>query len=156
VNPGVEAARHFVVDLSGKARQAPERRLDVTAGTPETVVQIEMAKSGVEIVVPHQTHHAAAEPNAFGISSRAVDGLCRFGDLIGLTLIFFGGCVRGSRICSRRLAGLILSRWTAALSHSAAQSDDEADAGKGEVAQNRSLKLKHTSTHRFPESCQPA
>src|SRR6202021_386176 len=29
--------------------------------------------------------------------------------------------------------------------------NQEGKAGNGEVAQNRSLKLKHTSTHRFPD-----
>ncbi len=63
----------------------------MAAGAAETVVEIEVTKRGVEIVEPHQAHHAAAEPDAFGVSGRAVDGLRGLDEFVGLALIFLGG-----------------------------------------------------------------
>ena len=80
---------------AAKAGQAAERRLDVTAGTAEPVVKIEMPKSGVEIVEPHQADHAAAEPDAFRVSGRAIDGLRGLDEFVGLALIVLGGIGRG-------------------------------------------------------------
>ena len=77
----------------------------MAAGAAEPVVEIEVAEGGIEVVAPHQAHHAAAEPDAFGVSGRAVDGLGRLDEFVGLALVVLGG-VGG--IGGRRLAGLIL------------------------------------------------
>ena len=62
----------------------------MAARAAKAVVEIEVAKRGVEIVEPHQAHHAAAEPDAFGVSGRPVDGLRRLDEFIGLALIVLG------------------------------------------------------------------
>ena len=67
----------------------------MSAGTAETVVQIEVTKGGVEIVEPHQAHDPATEPDAFGVSRRAIDDLGGFDELVGLVLVgFLGGVGR--------------------------------------------------------------
>src|SRR5215468_10668867 len=71
----VEAPRHFVVDLAPEPGQAAEARLDMAARAAEAVIEVEMAEGGVEVVQPHQADHAAAEPDAFRIAGRAVNGL---------------------------------------------------------------------------------
>ena len=147
MNASIERLRHLGVDFRAKTGQAPKCRLDVATGTTEAVVEIEMPKGGIEIVVPHQAHHAATEPDAFGIAGRPVDGLRRLDELVGLALIILGGI---SRIGRRRLA-LLLGAKVAALSDGASDTDQEGKPGHGEKAQNRILKLEHPSTHKFPE-----
>src|SRR2546425_3709860 len=69
VHPCAKAFQRLWVDLP-LAHEATERRLDVTAGAAETVVEIEVAEGGVEIIAPHEVHHAATEPDAFRIRGR--------------------------------------------------------------------------------------
>jgi hypothetical protein len=147
VNPVVEAPLCLVVDLGAKPGQATESGLDVPTGTAETVVQIEMAKGGVEIVTPHQSNHAPAKPNAFRVSGRAVDHLCRFYEFVGLALVILGGvgCIGG------RFTGLIRSRGGPALRKGAPDADRKCKSEDGKVTQNRSLKPKQPLTHKFPE-----
>ena len=76
--------------MAPKAHQAAERRLDMAARAAKPVVEVEMAEGGVEIVAPHQNHDAAAEPDAFRISGRAIDGLRRLDEFVGLALAVFG------------------------------------------------------------------
>jgi len=147
VAPDRALCRINVLDFAAKAGQATECRLDVTSGTAKTVIEIEMPKGGVEIVVPHQPDHAATEPHAFRVSGRPVDGLRRFDEFVGLALAVLGRIGRCGRICGR-FARLILG---AALGERAANTDQKCEPGDGEVAQNRKLKLKHPSTHKFPE-----
>lgn len=148
MNPAVERLGHLRIDLAAKTGEAAERRLDVAAGAAETVVEIEVAKRGIEIVEPHQAHYAAAEPNTFGVSGRAVDGLRGFDEFVCLALIVLGRIGGLRRIGgSRFLVGVSV----AALRGRAANADQQGKSGKGEVTQNRILKLKHPSTHRFPD-----
>jgi hypothetical protein len=147
----VETPRHLVVDGSAEPGQAAEGRLDVPAGAPETVIEIEMAEGGIEVVDPHQANHAAAEPDAFGISGRPVDGLGGFNEFIGLALVFLGRIGRLGRICRARLIRLILGVRFAALGKGASDTDQEGDPRDGEVPQDRNLKLTHPSTHKFPD-----
>src|SRR5208282_4348467 len=66
--------------------------------TAESIVEVEMAEGGVEIVAPEQTDHAAAEPYAFGMARRPVQRLLRFGKLVDLLRLFAGFLARsGSR-----------------------------------------------------------
>ena len=106
----------------------------MAAGAAEPVVEIEVPERGVEVVAPHQADHAAAEPDAFGVSARAVDGLGRLDEFVGLALVVLGG-VGG--IGGRRLAWLILGVGAAALGKRASRSDQEGQAGSGEAPQNR-------------------
>ena len=91
VDAAVEGFGHLGVDLAAKAGQAAEGRLDMAAGAAEPVVEIEMAERGIEVVAPHQADHAAAEPDAFGVAARAVDGLGRLDEFVGLALVVLVG-----------------------------------------------------------------
>jgi hypothetical protein len=157
MNPSAQAIRNFGVDRAEEPDQASKRRLDVAARTAKAVVQIEVAKRGIEIVAPHQNHHPAAEPDAFGVSGRTIDGLRRLDEFVGLALVVLAGIGGGrGRICCRRLAGLILGAKVAALGKGASNTEQQCKPGDGEVAQNRKFKLKHPSTHKFPDCFLPA
>ncbi len=121
MNPAVEGLGHLGIDLGAKPGQAAEGGLDVTAGTAEAVVEVEVPECGVDIVKPHQAHHPAAEPDAFRVASRAVDGLGSFGEFVGLALIVLGHVGRGR--AGRRLAGLVLALGIAALGGGASDTD---------------------------------
>ena len=105
------------IDLSAEAGQAAEGRLDMAAGAAEPVVEVEVPERGVEVVAPHQADDAAAEPDAFGVAARAVDGLGRLDEFVGLALVVL---VDVGGIGGRRLAGLILGIGGAALGKRAA------------------------------------
>ena len=139
------------IDLAAKPGQAAERRLDMAAGAAEPVVEIEVTKGGIEIVEPHQAHDAAAEPDAFGVSGRAIDGLGGFDELVGLALVVPWRRRPAGRHSRAGFARLILGVGVAALGSGASGTDQERKPGDGEVAQNRILKLKHPSTHKFPD-----
>ena len=95
MDAAVQRVRDLGIDLAAKPGQATERRLDMAAGTAETVVQIEVTKGGIEVVEPHQTYDPATEPDAFGVSRRAIEDLGGFGELVGLVLVgFLGGVGR--------------------------------------------------------------
>src|SRR3984885_14581506 len=149
MNAAVQRLRHLGVDLPAKTGQATKRRLDMTARAAEPVVEIEVTKGGVEIVEPHQAHNAAAKPDAFRVSGRAVDSLRRFDEFVGLALVVLGGIGRRRRIPIAGFGRLVLG--AAALGESAAKTNQEGKAGNGEVAQNRTFQPKHTSTHKFPD-----
>jgi hypothetical protein len=151
VNAAVKCFGHLRIDLAAEAGQATKCRLDVPTGTAKPVVEIEVTKGGVEIVEPHQPHHATAKPDAFRVSGRAIDGLRCFNEFVGLALIVPGRIGRWGRICRRRFARLILGAKVAALGKRASDTDQQCKPGDGEVAQDRILKLKHTSTHKFPD-----
>jgi len=156
VNAAVKGFGHLGIDLAAETGQAAKCRLDVPSGTAKPVIEIEVAKGGVEIVEPHQPHHATAKPDAFRVSGRAIDGLGRFDEFVGLALIVLGRIGRWGRICRRRLARLILGAKVAALGDRSSDTDQECKPGDGEVTQDRILKLKHPSTHRFPDFFLPA
>jgi len=138
-----EAVRHLVVDLGDETGQAAEGRLDMPARAAKTVVEIDVAEGGVEVVDKDQLHDASPKPDAFGISGGTVDGLRRFDKLVGLVLVFLGGI---GRIVGRGLA-LILG---AALGKGAPDAEDHDKSGDGEMAQYRYPSLKHP-THEFPD-----
>ena len=149
MNAVAKASRHLVVDLRAEPGQAAKRGLDMPARTAEPVVEVEMTECGVEIVAPHQDHHAAAKPDAFRISGRAVDGLGRLDELVGLALIVFGRISWVRRIGGR--FGRILSTKVAALGEGASGADQQRQSGCGNATQNRILELKHPSTHKVPD-----
>jgi hypothetical protein len=151
VNAAAERLGYLGINLPAKAGQAAEGCLDVAARAAKTVVEIEVTKSSVEIVKPHQAHHAATEPDAFGVSGRPVNGLRSLDEFIGLALIFLGGVGGLGRTGCTRLAVLIRGVSVAALGNSASDTDHEGEPGDGEVAHERMLKLKHPTTHKFPD-----
>jgi hypothetical protein len=151
MDPSAQAIRHLGIDRAEEAHQAAESRLDVTARAAKAVVQIEVTKRGVEIVAPHQDHHPATKPDAFGISGRTIDGLRGFDEFVGLALSLLGGVGRGGGICCRRLGRLILAAKVAALGKSASYTNKEYQPGHGKVVQNRIFNLKYPSTHKFPD-----
>ena len=146
MDPAAQAIGHLGIDRS-EAYQTTKSCLDMAARATKPVVKIEMAERGVEVVAPHQNHYPAAEPNAFGVSSRAVNGLCRFHEFVGFALIVLGGI--GGGIC--RFGRLILGAKVAALGDRTSDPDQKCKPGDGEVAQNRIFKLRHPSTHKFPD-----
>ena len=76
------------IDRAGVQNEATEGRLDVAARTAEAVVEIEVAKGGIEIIAPQQADHAAPEPDAFRISGRSVQDPLGFGEFIDLLGVF--------------------------------------------------------------------
>jgi len=147
----LSVSSHLGIDLSAKPGQAAERRLDVAAGAAEPVIEIKMPKGGIEIVPPHQAHHATAEPNAFRVSGRAIDGLRRFNEF-----------VRSCAGCPWRrpaLAAAGLPDWSWDLmsplcAERASVPISNASPGTARWRKNRIFKLTHASTHNFPDfSC---
>ena len=149
MDTSAQAFRCFGVD-GAKAHETPERRLNVAAGAAKAVVKVEMAEGGVKIVAPHQDHHAAAEPDAFRVSGRAIEGLRRLDELVGLALVISGRIGRGGRGC-RAGFGLILGTQIAALGDSAPDTEQQCETGCGETTQARILEPKHPLTHKIPE-----
>jgi hypothetical protein len=125
----------------------------MAAGATETVVQVEMAKSSVEVVKPHQPHDTAAEPDAFGIAGRTIEGLRRFDEFVGLALIVLGGIGGLARIAGfcRLFRGMGIAALGKRAPGTERPSKSGNKSGNGEMAQNRILKLKHPSTHKFPD-----
>jgi hypothetical protein len=150
MNTSAQAFRCFGVD-GAKAHETPERRLNVAARAAKTVVKVEMTERGVEIVAPHQDHHPAAEPDAFRVSGRAIDGLRRLDEFVGLALTVFGRIGRRSRACRGRLARLILGAKVAALGEGASETDQQRESGCGNATQNRILEFEHPLTHKVPD-----
>lgn len=118
----VERIRNLGIDLAAEPGQAAERGLDVSAGAAKAVVKVEMTKGGIEIVEPHQPHHAAAEPDAFRISGRSVDRLRGLGEFIRLVLIVFLGAICGILL---RLALLVRGMGIAALGRRVSNTNQE-------------------------------
>ena len=121
MNTAVERLGHLGVDLAAETGQATKGRLDVATRAAESVVEIEVTKRGVEIVEPHQAHDPAAEPDAFWVSSRSIDGLRRLDEFIGLALVVLGSIRRRRCIAGSGLGGLVLA--AAALGKGAADTD---------------------------------
>src|SRR3954451_23973392 len=151
VHPAVKGFSHLGVDLPAKAGQAPKCRLDVTAGTAKAIVQIEVAQGGVDVVQPHQAHHTAAEPDAFGVARRAIDRLRRFGEFVGPALIVLGPVRWLRRVGICRFAGLVLGAAIAALGNGGSEPDQQYKGGADKVPNDGFLQLKHPTTHRFPD-----
>jgi hypothetical protein len=99
------------------AHNATESCLDMRAWAAKSVVKVEMAEGGVEVVPPQQADDAAAQPDAFRIAGRPGQGPRGFCDLIGLFLPFLGSIGR-RRLLLRRFA-------FAALGESRAEAADE-------------------------------
>ena len=90
----VKAIGGFGVDHIGVQNQAAERHLDMAARTAEPVIEVEVAKSGVQIVAPKQADYPPAKPDAFRVAGRPAQGMLRFGKFIDF-LGFFGAVFSG-------------------------------------------------------------
>jgi len=148
VDTVVQAFLYLLVDLGAEPGQATAGGLNMTAGTAEPVIEIEMTKGGIEVVAPHQANDPPAEPHAFRVTGRTIDDLGGFREFIGLTLAVLGG-VRWAG--GGRLAGLVLGGGAATLRNGRSDADHQGKPGDGEATQNCNPKLKHPLTHEFPE-----
>jgi hypothetical protein len=146
MNPVVQAPLDLVVNLDAKSGQAPEGRLDMAARTAKPVVQVEVAKGGVEVVTPHQADDAAAQPDTFGVPGRTIDGLGCFSEFIGPALVI----PRGIGRTARRLGGLIGGGGCPTLGEGGAGAQDQRQPGNNEIAQNRDPPVNYPLTHEFP------
>ncbi|MBS0528803.1 MAG: hypothetical protein JSS22_05365 [Proteobacteria bacterium] len=137
-----------------KPDQAAKGCLHVTARAAKPIVQIEMAKGGVQVIAPHQDNHATAEPDAFRVSSGTVDGVLSFNEFVGFALAVLGGVSRSSRVGCRRFC-LILGAKIAALCNRSTNAEQQREPGDGKTTENRFLEPKQHSTHKVPDSCCP-
>src|SRR6478609_11954271 len=90
MDPAVKGFLNLGIDVS-LAHQAAKGGLNMGAGAAETVVEIEVAESRVQVVAPKEANHPAAKPDTFRITGWAgqnTGGLCYFVDLF---LGLFGG-----------------------------------------------------------------
>ncbi len=106
VDAPIQGFGNLGIDGRTEPHHAAERCLDMAAGAPESLIEIEVAERGVEIVAPHQPDHTPAEPDAFQVSGRAVDCLRGFNELVGLALAVLGG-ISGSLLGGRILGAAI-------------------------------------------------
>jgi hypothetical protein len=146
MDPVIQASGYFVVDLGAKSGQTTEGRLDMAARTAEPVVQVKVAKSGIEIVTPHQSNDAPTEPNTFGVAGWAVDGLGGFGELVGSALIVASGIGR----TGRRFGGLIGGCGCPTLGKCGANAEDQRQPGNDQITQSRNMPMKYSLMHEFP------
>jgi hypothetical protein len=154
MHAAAESVGRLGIDGS-KLNQAAESGLDVAAWAAKTVIKVKMTKCGVEIVAPHQDYDTAAKPDAFRVSGRAVDCMCRLDEFVGLALAVFDGigcCIGG---IGRRRLGLILRAKITALCNRTAHTEQQGDSENGDAARNQPLEPKQHSTHKFPDSCYP-
>jgi len=94
VDPTVQGFGYLGVDGRTESDDTTERGLNVAPRTAEPVVEVEVAKGGVEVVTPHQADDAAAKPDTFRVASGAVDRLRGFDEFIDLALTVLGGIRR--------------------------------------------------------------
>ena len=69
-NAAIQRIGDLRIDIVSVLDEAAETRLDVGARAAETVVEIKVAESGIEVVAPQQADHPPAKPNAFRIAGR--------------------------------------------------------------------------------------
>src|SRR5436309_184717 len=94
MHPGVKALGYFRIDIGALADNAAEGSLDMGPGTAEPVVQVEVAEGGVHVIPPHQSDHAAAEPDALRIAGGPVYQSSGFREFVDLALGILGGIGR--------------------------------------------------------------
>lgn len=86
----VQAVGGFGIDTILVQNQAAKRRLDVSAGTAKTIVEIEVAKRCIDVVPPQQADRTATEPYAFGITRRTGNHALDISVLIDFLRRLFG------------------------------------------------------------------
>src|SRR5262245_6667154 len=87
------AGAHAISDLLGGLlvdltlpHDAAEGGLDVTGRATKSIVEVEMAESGIEIVARKQGHHPPAEPKALRIGCRSAQKFFGFDIFVELFL----------------------------------------------------------------------
>ncbi len=105
MDAAVKGVGRLRIDIAAVQNEAAEGRLDVAARAAETVVEIEVAESRVEVVAPQQADDAPAEPDALGIARRSAQNAQRLGVLVDF-LRFLGGLLTGRRALVRGFASL--------------------------------------------------
>ena len=145
MNTPVEGFSHLGIDGGTEPDHAPERSLDMAAGAAEPLVKIKMAERSVEVVTPHQANHAASQPDAFGISSGAIDGLCRLYELARLALAFLG-CI-GWSLFGR----IVLRSKIAALGDRGPDSNEHGEGRNGNSLKDGNSKPVTKPTHEIPD-----
>jgi hypothetical protein len=80
------------------AYDTTERRLDMTAGAPEPVVEIEMAERGVKVVPPEKVDDTLAEPHALRMAGRTVERARGLRKVVKPTLLRVLGRFAGWRL----------------------------------------------------------
>ena len=124
----------------------------MTARAAEAVVKVEMPESRVQVIAPHQDNNTAAEPDAFRVSRRTIDGVLSFDEFVGFALAVLGGIGRSGGC--RRL-GLVLGAKIAALRNRSTNAEQQGKPGDGKTTENRFMESKQHSTHKVPDSCCP-
>ncbi len=71
LDPAIQAVGGLRIDAALVQDQTAKRRLNMTSRTAKSVIKIEMAERGVDVVAPEQADHAPAKPDAFGVPRRA-------------------------------------------------------------------------------------
>ena len=145
MNASVQRLGYLRIDRSTESGQAAERSLHMAAGAAKPVVKVQVAEGGIEVIEPHQAHHAAAEPDAFRISCWPVDGLRGFHEFVGLALTVLGG-IR----CRRLLGGLVLRAGIPALGDRTANAYQQGKAGRGDALKECRTKPVKNATHEVP------
>jgi len=145
MDPAVEGFGDLRINGRAEAHHTAERSLDMAAGAAEPLIEIKMAERGVEVVTPHQANHAAPQPDAFRISSGAIDGLCRLYELARLALAFLG-CI-GWSLFGR----IVLRSEIAALGDRSPDSDKQGESRNGNSLKNGNSKPVTNPTHEIPD-----
>ena len=89
MDPAVKGFLNLGIDVS-LADQATKGSLNMGAGAAETVVEIEVAESRIQVVAPKEANHAPAKPDTFGIAGRAGQNTGGLGYFVDLLLGLFG------------------------------------------------------------------
>lgn len=146
MDAAIEGFSDLGVDGRAEANHATERPLDVTAGATEPFVEVEVAECCIEVVAPHQSDHAPAEPNAFRVSGGAVDRLRGFHEFVSLALAVLGGFSGGRLLGSR-----VLSAEVTALRASCPDAHKQGQGRNGDVLKNCNSKPGTNLTHEIPD-----
>ena len=90
MDPAVKGFLNLGIDVS-LADQAAKGGLNMGAGAAETVVEVEVAKSRIQVVAPKEANHPAAKPDTFRIAGRAGQNTGGLRYFVDLFLGLFGG-----------------------------------------------------------------
>lgn len=145
MDAAVQGLSDLRIDGCAESHHAAERCLDVAAGASKSLIEIEVAECGIEIVSPHQPDDAPAKPDTFGVSGGAVDRLRRFYEFVGLALAILGGISRGL------LGGVVLSAAIATLGDSRPDPDEQGHGRNGDALKNCNSKPATNPKHEIPD-----
>jgi len=149
MDAAVQTVGRFGIDRIAVQNEAPERHLDVAAGAAEPVVKVEMPEGRIQVVAPEQAYHPAAEPDAFRIAGRTIEGALRFGKLIDFLDLF--GAVFGALFGRRRLLvgglGVVILRQDLVLRQHLGVSRSDRGDGQAEGGAQCTEKIEYAIRH---------